>query len=94
MTQGWQMPDGTACGNHNQIDSHFKSHFCVNGECRSFDCDGISEDESSHCSAASIVSVRKKDKIDFTWSPMSSCFHSCFNQSSGIRLVSKDCSTE
>lgn len=93
MTQGWRLPDGTPCGSHYQFNSPFKSHFCVNGECRSFDCDGVSEDNLSHCPSTSVL-PKPKEKPDFTWTSMSPCFQSCFNNSAGVRLVAKECVTE
>jgi len=44
MTQGWKMPDGTPCGKEN---SRSLNHYCVDGECRFFNCNGFSETHES-----------------------------------------------
>jgi hypothetical protein len=72
MTQGWKLPNGTPCGKEPRGSggSISSGRYCVNGECRAFDCDGFLTDadidrescsnsiESNSVSSASMSSVK------------------------------------
>lgn len=45
LTQGWKVPDGTPCGKEDPRIG--QTRYCVNGECRLFDCNGYSGENSS-----------------------------------------------
>ncbi|RWS08652.1 A disintegrin and metalloproteinase with thrombospondin motifs 16-like protein, partial [Dinothrombium tinctorium] len=94
MTQGWKLPDGTPCGKQK-----FRSvnRFCVNGECRAFDCKGFSGEQfnAEPCPymtvGYSILGMNHNSRAWGPWMPISSCHYSCLKSSRGIRLVSRDC---
>lgn len=46
MTQGWKLPDGTPCGRESaaRSGSPAGARYCISGECRFFDCDGLVTD--------------------------------------------------
>lgn len=80
MTQGWKLPDGTPCGRESysrSLSSSSANRFCVNGECRPFDCDGINNDKSPTEACPLPFSgklefqqlVRDRNLIDFPLSP-------------------------
>ena len=52
MTQGWKMPDGTPCGQENTRNNN---RYCFDGECRQFDCNGLSKsyESSEQCTSSS-----------------------------------------
>ncbi|KAI1280503.1 A disintegrin and metalloproteinase with thrombospondin motifs 16 [Halotydeus destructor] len=104
MTQGWKLPDGTPCGK-DSIRTGLMNRFCVNGECRSFDCNGFSGDHqmnneaclapSSFLSSLSLSSTNGLTKSPSfgPWVPLSSCHHSCLANSRGVRLVTRECNS-
>ena len=56
MTQGWKMPDGTPCGQENTRNNN---RYCFDGECRHFDCNGLSKSSESFESCTSTSSESK-----------------------------------
>jgi len=63
MTQGWKLPDGTPCGKEGTRAS--ANRYCVNGECRAFDCNGYSSEHmnSEPCMTTSAYKCNQKLSI-------------------------------
>ncbi|RWS27041.1 disintegrin and metalloproteinase with thrombospondin motifs 16-like protein [Leptotrombidium deliense] len=96
MTQGWKVPDGTPCGKEKY---RSVNRFCVNGECRSFDCKGYSSENFNvePCARITIgystINGISNAQTWGAWIPVTNCRSPCLRKSRGIRLLSRDCNS-